>query len=54
MKKSGTISYRIHRSNLYHSGTYRCLATNDKETAKDELKITVSKLIHLQKVLFVI
>ena len=40
--------YEINHSDMKHSGTYRCQASNDKQTDTDEVKITISKFSHLR------
>ena len=42
-KKVGEWTYKVDRAGTEHDGTYLCMAKNDKETAKDEVKIIISK-----------
>ena len=38
-----TRTYKVKSAGTGHRGTYLCMAKNDKETAKDKVKITISK-----------
>ena len=38
-----TMTDKVDRAETEHDGTYLCMAKNDKETAKDKVKITISK-----------
>ena len=42
-KKVGEWTYKVDSAKTEHQGTYLCMAKNDKETAKDEVKIIISK-----------
>ena len=42
-KKVGKWTYKVDRAGTEHDGTYLCMAKNEKEMAKDEVKIFISK-----------
>ena len=47
--KSGEVKKDIIHATFMDHGTYRCSATNDKETANDQVKIDISKFVNLPK-----